>query len=163
MGCPCDEAALIVLSLTILRVLIPILAIGFLIQEGLEVFELRQLTSITLFASFYLVAGYQLAVGRTLTRMARVELAGEATRNSALMFLATLFSAIDAALDSLIQGFSISHTNGLAVPLFLIGWLVNLFAIVLAVISLIRFLPVVTMMLQAPVRETTYELNLADD
>ena len=149
------EAALIVLSLTVLRVLIPLLAIGFLIQEGREVFELRQLTSITLFASFYLVAGYQLAVGRTLNKMARLELAGEATRNSALMFIATLFSAIDAALDSLIKGFSISHTNGLVVPIFLIGWLVNLFAVVLAVVSLIRFLPVLAVILQAPIKETT--------
>ena len=155
MGMSSVEAALIVLSLTVLRVLIPILAIGFLIQEGREVFELRQLTSITLFASFYLVAGYQLAVGRTLNRMERVELAGEATRNSALMFIATLFSAIDAALDSLMKGFSISQTNGLAVPLFLIGWLVNLFAVVLAVISLIRFLPVVAVVLQRPIKETT--------
>ena len=68
MGMSYVEAALIVLSLTDLRVLIPLLAIDFLIQEGREVFELRQLTSITLFASFYLVAGYQLAVGRTLNR-----------------------------------------------------------------------------------------------
>ena len=112
------EAALIVLSLTVLRVLIPLLAIDFLIQEGREVFELRQLTSITLFESFYLVSGYQLAVGRTLNRMARLELAGDATRNSALMFIATLFSGIDAALDSLMKGFSISHTNGLVVPIF---------------------------------------------
>ena len=157
MGMSSVEAALIVLSLTLLRVLIPILAIGFLIQEGREVFELRQLTSITLFASFYLVAGYQLAVGRTLNRMAREELAREATRNSALMFIATLFSAIDAALDSLIKGFSISHTTGLVAPIFLIGWLVNLFAVVLALVSLIRFLPVVAVILQAPIKETTSE------
>ena len=157
MGMSSVEAALIVLSLTVLRVLIPILAIGFLIQEGREVYELRQLTSITLFASFYLVAGYQLAVGRTLNRMDRVELAGEAMRNSALMFIATLFSAIDAALDSLVKGFSISHTDGLVVPIFLIGWLVNLFAVVLAVLSLIRFLPVVAVILQAPIKETPSE------
>ena len=157
MGVSSVEAALIALSLTTLRVLIPILAIGFLIQEGREVFELRQLTSVTLFATFYLVAGYQLAVGRTLNRMARVELAGEATRNSALMFIATLFSAIDAALDSLMKGFSISQTNGLVVPIFLIGWLVNLFAVVLAVVSLIRFLPVVGVVLQGPIKETTSE------
>ena len=157
MGVSSVEAALIALSLTTLRVLIPILAIGFLIREGREVFELRQLTSVTLFATFYLVAGYQLAVGRTLNRMARVELAGEATRNSALMFIATLFSAIDAALDSLMKGFSISQTNGLVVPLFLIGWLVNLFAVLLAVVSLIRFLPVVGVVLQGPIKETTSE------
>ena len=157
MGLSYVEAALIVLSLTILRLLIPMLAIGFLIQEGREVFELRQLTSITLFASFYLVAGYQLAVGRTLNRMERMELAGEAAKSSGLMFIATIFSAIDAALDSLMKGLSISQGNGLAVPLFLIDWLINLFAVVLAVVSLLRFLPVLAVMLQAPSKELTSE------
>ena len=89
--------------------------------------------------------------------MARVELAREATRNSALMFIATLFSAIDAALDSLMKGFSISPTTGLVAPIFLIGWLVNLFAVVLALVSLIRFLPVVAVILQAPIKEMTSE------
>ena len=157
MGLSYVEAALIVLSLTILRLLIPMLAIGFLIQEGREVFELRQLTSITLFASFYLVAGYQLAVGRTLNRMERMELAGEAAKSSGLMFIATIFSAIDAALDSLMKGLSISQSNGLAVPLFLIDWLINLFAVVLAVVSLLRFLPVLAVMLQAPSKQLTSE------
>ena len=157
MGLSDVEAVLIVLSLTILRLLIPLLAIGFLIQEGREVFELRQLTSITLFASFYLVAGYQLAVGRTLNRMARLEIAGEATKCSVLMFIATIFSAIDAALDSLMKGFSISHTNGLVVPLFLFDWLINVFAVVLAVVSLLRFLPVIAVMMQAPTNEITSE------
>ena len=157
MGLSYVEAALIVLSLTILRLLIPMLAIGFLIQEGREVFELRQLTSFTLFASFYLVAGYQLAVGRTLNRMERMELAGEAAKSSGLMFIATIFSAIDAALDSLMKGLSISQGNGLAVPLFLIDWLINLFAVVLAVVSWLRFLPVLAVMLQAPSKELTSE------
>ena len=133
------------------------LALGFLIQEGREVFQLRQLTSITLFASFYLVAGYQLSVGRTLSRMARMELAGESVRSSGQMFIATIFSAIDAALDSLMKGFSISQSGGLAVPMFLIDWLINLFAVVLAVVSLLRFLPVLAVMLQGSAQELTSE------
>ena len=133
------------------------LALGFLIQEGREVFQLRQLTSITLFASFYLVAGYQLSVGRTLSRMARMELAGESVRSSGQMFIATIFSAIDAALDSLMKGFSISQSGGLAVPMFLIDWLINLFAVVLAVVSLFRFLPVLAVMLQGSTQELTSE------
>ena len=133
------------------------LALGFLIQEGREVFQLRQLTSITLFASFYLVAGYQLSVGRTLSRMARMELAGESVRSSGQMFIATIFSAIDAALDSLMKGFSISQSGGLAVPMFLIDWLINLFAVVLAVVSLFRFLPVLAVMLQGSAQELTSE------
>ena len=44
MGVASVAPDLIVLSLTILRVPIPMLAIGFLIQEWLELFELRQFT-----------------------------------------------------------------------------------------------------------------------
>ena len=73
------------------------------------------------------------------------------------MFIATIFSAIDAALDSLMKGFSISQSGGLAVPMFLIDWLINLFAVVLAVVSLFRFLPVLAVMLQGSAQELTSE------
>ena len=146
---------MILLSLRGLRLLIPLLGIGFLIREGQEVFALRQLTSITLFASFYLVANYQMAVGRTMSGMDKAKLAGRAARSSGLMFIATLFSALDAALDTIIKDFALSRTDPVAVVLFVSGWLINLLAVLMAVVSMHRFLPVLKAMVQAPSDQLT--------
>lgn len=71
------------------------------------------------------------------------------------MFIATLFSALDAALDTIIKDFALSRTDPVAVVLFVSGWLINLLAVLMAVVSMHRFLPVLKAMVQAPSDQLT--------
>ena len=59
---------LVLICLSILRVVLPILGAGFLVMESREIFELRQITSITLFVGLSVVVNFQMSVGRALIK-----------------------------------------------------------------------------------------------
>jgi uncharacterized membrane protein len=74
--------------------------------------------------------------------------ADRASRSSALMFIATIFAAFDAALDTQTQ--DLAHSQGLlwVLALFVSGWLINVIAVLLAVYSMHRFLLVLKILLE---------------
>ena len=69
------------------------------------------------------------------------------------MFIGTLFSAIDAALDAFFSQLNILPRSPLILFLFLLGWLCNSAAIIFGLISMDRFIPLLNELIQTPIEK----------
>jgi hypothetical protein len=124
----------------ILRLLIWSVALGYLLLEAREVAAQRQLTQITVFAVLFLVASFQLSLARFLVTGPEAAEAAIALQSSLAMFVASLFSVLDGALDHLFAALQGGGPGPAAPLLYLLGWVVNLLCVVMALASLELFL-----------------------
>lgn len=127
-------------SCGVLRLLLWVVALGYLLLEAREVTAQRQLTQITVFAVLFLVASFQMGLARFLLAVPDGAEATHAIQSSLAMFAASLFSVLDGALDQLFVSLP-GVAGGPAVPLlYLLNWLLNLLCVVLALASIEQFL-----------------------
>ena len=130
--------------LRIVRVLIWLLAVAFLITEGKEYLELRQITHVAVFTLLFFLANYQLNVARFIKDPL---IAARAKVSSTLMFLASMFAISESGMDQLIASYcraadgSSIQISPLAISLCSVVWLMGLVMVVLAVASFEQFLP----------------------
>jgi hypothetical protein len=124
-------------SVAILRVLIWAVALGYLVVEAREVTSQRQLTQITIFAVLFLVANFQINVARALPP--NHQESRPLLQASLTMFLASLFSVLDGAMDHLFSALRGGDSHALLPAIFLLGWSVNLLSVVLALGSMEMF------------------------
>ena len=130
--------------LRIVRVLIWLLAVAFLITEGKEYLELRQITHVAVFTLLFFLANYQLNVARFIKDPL---IAARAKVASTLMFLASMFAISESGMDQLIASYcsaadgSSIQISPLAISLCSVVWLMGLVMVVLAVASFEQFLP----------------------
>lgn len=126
------------------RLMIWVLAGLYLIVEGREITQLRQLTTFSIFAVLFVVGSFQVSVSRLLlgvnTSLRRA--ASNAYRASVLMFIASIVAIVDGCMDVVIGSFS-GNISVILAPLLVLGWLVNLACIGLALWSMEIFLGVI--------------------
>jgi hypothetical protein len=121
-------------SLPFLRVLLWVVAIFYLALEAREVTTLRQLTQITIFAVLFVVANFQINLARSF-EPGHPEV--RPLHDAALaMFLASLFSLLDGAMDYLFASTSRGMASALLPAFYLLNWTVNLFCVALALGSM---------------------------
>ena len=133
-------------------------------MESREIFELRQITSVTLFVGLSVVGNLQMSVGRALIKTSEQRLGFKAAQAAGLMLIAALFSSVDAAVDVFLNAINIEEKNLLIFLLFLGGWVCNVVAVLIACISVQRFLPLLQRFLQASPDELvpSWSSSLAD-
>ena len=139
--------------LAVLRVLLPLIGIAYLVVESREIFELRQLTSFTVFVFLFMMANFQMGVSRALIRTAKRKSGFRAFQIGGLMFIGTLFAAIDAALDAFFSQLDVLPKTPLILFLFLLGWVCNSVAVVFGLISMDRFIPLLNKFIQSPIKK----------
>ena len=86
------------------RLMIWALAALYLIVEGREITQLRQLTTFSIFAVLFVVGSFQINVSRLLLSVSSRKEASDAYRASIRMFLASLLAVIDGCMDVAISG-----------------------------------------------------------
>ena len=120
-----------------------IVGAGYLFIEAREVIETKQLSNIAIFAILFILASHQLNISRVHISLKKFIPASRCYRASSLMFIASLMAVFDASLDYLISSIT---PESLAPPvltsLFILGWSVNLIAVIFALISMDLFLPI---------------------
>ena len=126
------------LSLPILRLLLWAVALAYLLLEAREVASQRQLTQITVFAVLVLVANFQMNLARHLP--SDHEEMDPLIQASLAMFVSSLFSMLDGALDYLLGSLQGGMAPQLLPAFYLLGWGVNLLSVVLAIGSMELFL-----------------------
>ena len=137
----------------ILRFLFPVTGVAYLVIESQEVFTVRQLTNLTLFFAFFMIANFQMATGRALLRTNKRREGIRAVQIAGIMFMATLFAALDAALDAFFNQYNLSSLGAVGYFLFLLGWLCNSTAVVFAVVSMHQFIDILRNFIQSPISE----------
>lgn len=124
-------------SIPILRVLFSAVAAAYLLFEAREVASQRQLTQITLFAVMFLVANFQINLARALPPSQKET--HHLTHASVRMFLASLFSVLDGAMDHLFSSLQGTGSSALLPAFYLLGWVMNLLSVLLALGSMELF------------------------
>ena len=138
------------------RCLIWAIAAGYVASETREVVQQKQLAEIAQFALFFLIANFQLSLARYYQKAEKEALGILYKSCSILMFFACLLAVADAAMDSLIAAISrgaiggVEWVSGLA---FTADWLVNVAMVVLAALSLDRFMSLLCQGLTLPDRD----------
>ena len=130
------------------RCVVWLLAIAYLFSEIREVFEQREITKLTQFALFFVMANFQLSLARYYLVSKRYLLAGkclllaENLRGcSILMFLASVLAIAEAGIDQFITPLFIGASGAMAAlkgPFFIVDYLISVAMVVLAAISLDR-------------------------
>lgn len=106
--------------------------------EAREVATQRQITQITVFALLFLVANFQINLARHLGSDHKESLS--ILQASLAMFIGSLFSVLDGALDYLMASLPGGLPAGLLPVVFVLGWGVNLISVALALGSMELFL-----------------------
>ena len=140
-------------SLVALRTLLPLIGIAYLVVESREIFELRQLTGFTVFVFLFMMASFQMGVSRALMRTTKRNSGFRAAQVGGLMFIGTLFAAIDAAIDAFFSQLDVLPKTPLILFLFLLGWVCNSVAVVYGLISMNRFIPLLNEFIQSPIKK----------
>lgn len=136
------RSARIRLAIRITKLLAWIIGIIFLAIELREVFQLRQLTNIAFFAISLALASFQIACSDTLYEYSKA-LSYRAYQCSLTMFLASILSVLDAAIDQAIKDFLGSlNANFLLAAVFILSWILTATAALIAVQSLCSFLDI---------------------
>ena len=99
-----------------------------------------------------MMANFQMGVSRALMKTAKRKSAFRAAQIGGLMFIGTLFAAIDAALDAFFGQLDMLPKTPLVLFLFLLGWVCNSVAIVFGLISMDRFIPLLNKFIQSPIK-----------
>ena len=127
-----------------LRVFVWLMGAGYLFIEAREVIATKQLSNITIFAVLFILASYQLNVSRLFIVLKKFASASRCYRASTLMFIASLMAVFDASLDFLISTISPESLAPIALTwLFILGWSVNLIAVIFTLISMELFIPII--------------------
>ena len=127
-------------SYGVLRLLFWAMALAYLLLEAREVAAQRQLTQITVFAVLFLVASFQMSLARFLSAGVDPAESRVVLQASLTMFMASLFSVLDGALDHLLVMLPAGVASGILPALYLLGWLVNLLCVGLGLASMEVFL-----------------------
>ena len=98
------------------------LAALYLIVEGREITQLRQLTTFSIFAVLFVVGSFQIKVSRLLLSVSSRKEASDAYRASIRMFLASLLAVIDGCMDVAISGITASVTPLLPPRILGLSW-----------------------------------------
>ncbi len=131
------------LSQNLIRIAIWLMGAGYLFNEAREVFATKQIANITIFALLFVLASHQLNVSKTFLQIEKLSLATRCYRASSLMFIASLMAVFDASIDFLISSVpSESFSSSILISLFIVGWAINLLAVILTLTSMELFLPV---------------------
>ena len=140
-------------AFAVLRTLFPIIGICYLVFESREVFVVRQLSNITLFVAFFMIGNLQMVTSRALVRTTKRRAGIQAAQLAGIMFIATLFAAVDAALDAFFSQYNLSTSWPISFLLFLLGWLCNSTAVIFAVVSMNRFISILSDFIQSSVTD----------
>ena len=117
---------------------------GHLFIDAREVIATKQLSNITIFAILFILASYQLNVSKFFILLKKFAPASRCYRASSLMFIASLMAVFDASLDFLISSISPESLAPIVLTwLFILGWSVNLMAVIFTLISMELFLPII--------------------
>ena len=117
---------------------------GYLFMEAREVVATKQLSNITIFALLFILASHQLSIARVHMSVKKFSLSTRCYRASSLMFIASLMAVFDASLDFLISSISPETLAPILLfLLFIVGWIVNLLAVILTILSMELLLPVI--------------------
>ena len=136
-------------TVQITKALIWVIGIIFIGIEAREVFGLRQFTHIAFFAITLALASYQIASSDTLYAHSK-KLSAKAYQSSLTMYLASILSALDAALDQAIADFiGDLGINFLLIPVFVLSWILTSSAAIIAIRSLCSFLDIFPVALSA--------------
>ena len=138
-------------AFTVLRILFPIVGISYVVIESREVFVVRQLSNLTLFVAFFMIANFQMSTSRALLRTTQHRAGSKAAQLAGIMFIATLFAGVDAALDTFFSQYDLSSNWPLAFSLFLLGWLCNSTAVIFAVVSMHQFIGILSNFIQSSI------------
>ena len=87
-------------AFAVLRFLFPIAGFAYLAIESREIFTVRQLSNLTLFFALFMIANFQMSTSRALLRTNKRREGIRAAQIAGIMFVATLFAALDAAIDA---------------------------------------------------------------
>tara|TARA_B100001939_G_scaffold42437_1_gene32859 strand:+ start:314 stop:751 length:438 start_codon:yes stop_codon:yes gene_type:complete len=117
------------------------IAIAYLSTEIRDVFEQREVTKLTQFALFFVMANFQLSLARYYLTAKRLVLAERLRACSILMFLASALAIAEAGLDEYIIPLFIGATGAMAAlkgPFFVFDYLNSVVMVALAAVSLDR-------------------------
>ena len=132
------------LGQSLIRFGIWLMGAGYLFMEAREVVATKQLSNITIFALLFILASHQLSIARVHMSVKKFSLSTRCYRASSLMFIASLMAVFDASLDFLISSISPETLAPILLfLLFIVGWIVNLLAVILTILSMELFLPVI--------------------
>jgi len=129
-------------AFAVLRFLFPIAGLAYLAIESREIFTVRQLSNLTLFFALFMIANFQMSTSRALLRTNKRREGIRAAQIAGIMFMATLFAALDAALDAFFSQYNLSSMGIIGYLLFTLGWLCSSTAVIFAVISMHRFIDI---------------------
>ena len=118
----------------------------YVAMETQEVFELKQIHQITIFALLFVISSYQLNTARYYQFNKETEKENKTKQASFRMFTGSLLAVLDAGVDQLIQESTQRNSTMLDTPttaMFYAGWLINLTIAVLVAQSLSSFIEVV--------------------
>ena len=132
------------LGQSLIRFGIWLMGAGYLFMEAREVVATKQLSNITIFALLFILASHQLSIARVHMSVKKFSLSTRCYRASSLMFIASLMAVFDASLDFLISSISPETLAPILLfLLFIVGWIVNLLAVILTILSMELLLPVI--------------------
>ena len=132
------------------RCVVWLLAIAYLFSETREVFEQREITKLTQFALFFVMANFQLSLARYYLDVASkryllaekcLQLAEKLRGCSILMFLASVLAIAEAGLDQFITPLFINASGAMAAlkgPFFVVDYLISVVMVAVAAVSLDR-------------------------
>lgn len=131
------------LSRLLIRIALWVAGAGYLFIEAREVVATKQITNITIFALLFVLSSHQRNISTIYFFIGKLSLSTRCYRASSLMFIASLMAVFDASIDFLISSVSPeSLAPSILLLLFIVGWVVNLFAVILTLTSMELFLPV---------------------
>ncbi len=117
---------------------------GYLFIEAREFVATKQLSNIAIFAILFILASYQSSISRLYISLKKFATACRCYRASSMMFIASLMAVFDASLDFLISSISPESIAPTVLTwLFILGWSVNLLAVIFTLISMELFLPII--------------------
>ncbi|WP_066906237.1 MULTISPECIES: hypothetical protein [unclassified Synechococcus] len=140
-------------AFTVLRILFPIVGIGYLVIESREVLVVRQLSNLTLFVAFFMFANLQMVTSRALLSTSQHRAGIKAAQLAGTMYIATFYAAVDAALDAFFSHYNLTTNWPIGFSLYLLGWLCNLTAVLFALVSMHRFIGILSNFVQSPITE----------
>lgn len=131
------------LSRLLIRIALWVTGAGYLFIEAREVVATKQIANITIFALLFILASHQLNISKLYVSIKKFSLATRCYRASSLMFIASLMAVFDASIDFLISSVSPeSLASSVLISFFILGWMVNLLAVILTLVSMELFLPI---------------------
>ena len=125
--------------LNLLRIFIIIGVITYVSIQTLEIFQRKEFLHLTIFTLFFLFSSFQLTISGYFQRLGFNEHSFMLFGASIIMFSAGFFELVDVAIDHFLKELENSNYSLLISFGSILEYLIALFAIILALISLERF------------------------